>query len=65
MADVFELSCPECGTVRRLDAGDRRKILAKLHRLSHSVIIECVCHRFQFVICARPARTPRVLKGAA
>ena len=61
----FELSCPECGTVRKLSAADQQKILASFKRLSQSETIECICHRYQFVLAARPIRAPRLSGRAA
>jgi len=63
--DDFLLSCPECGSVRALSPADQRKILASLVRLSQSLIVECACRKYQFIVAARPIRAPRRLGGSA
>jgi hypothetical protein len=64
MSEEFLMECPECGTVRKLSAVDQEKILATLVRRAQSVIVECVCHRYQFSIASRPIHRRELAEAA-
>jgi hypothetical protein len=56
MNDIMELACSECGRTIVFDAAQRRKLLDEITRPAQTIVVECACERFQFVLASRRTR---------